>query len=221
MKLPGSLIFLTALTVSLPTWATTDVPTTIRQVEGQTLISPELPAARLTFTPGFRYVGGQRFPLYGVADAEQHFFVDADRDGQIRRLYWLQFEHYMPDNDHRYKYPITRTTEISGLPFLYDTELYTDYAAGPMPMPNSDGDKARALLAAKGFKLPHTAIRARMFHSPGNDNRSELMIIYMESLQSGKMPKDAVDQMAMDDKFPDLAETVVRDARTSLRIQPN
>jgi len=48
-----------------------------RVVTGQVIHSRSLPAADLNFDSHFKYAGGQRFELYGVADAEQHFFVDA------------------------------------------------------------------------------------------------------------------------------------------------
>ncbi|HET7613749.1 MAG TPA: hypothetical protein VFK26_07460, partial [Gemmatimonadaceae bacterium] len=66
-----------------------------RQVRGQTIISDSLPAADLTFANDFHYVGSQVVNLYGVADAEQHVFV-AGPPGKVERMYWIQFEHYLP-----------------------------------------------------------------------------------------------------------------------------
>ena len=103
--------------------------------------------------------------------------------------------------------------------FLYDTKIYTDYA-GLKPAPGSDVEKARALLAAHGLHLPKTAIRARMFHLPGTDKRSELMIIYLEAMPADKMPKDAVNEMPADDKYPELAQALLRHAQQSLKILP-
>src|ERR1041385_2100696 len=80
-----------------------DVPLT-RHVHGQVLVSGSGPAIQITFGPRFKYVGAQRFTLYGVAEAEQHFFVQAGADGRIERFFWLQFEHYLPGNNHHYDY---------------------------------------------------------------------------------------------------------------------
>jgi hypothetical protein len=218
MKLAARLIFLMTLVMSFPACLAAQLPWTVeRQVRGQTIFSPSLPAVQLTFADSFRYAGGQRFPLYEIADAEQHFFVDADRHGQVRHLYWIQFEHYLPDNDHRYNYTASHTIEIGGLSFISDTKIYTDYA-GLKPQPESDVDKARSLLAGRGFRLPRTAIRARLIHLPGNDNRSELMIIYLEALSPDKLPKDAGNEMVADDRFPQLSEVVIQHAKASLSI---
>src|SRR5262245_43386148 len=67
----------------------------LRSVQGQVLTSPELPAVKLSFDKAFQYVGGHTFVLYDVARAEQHFFADADDQGRIKRLYWVQFEGYL------------------------------------------------------------------------------------------------------------------------------
>ena len=54
-------------------------PVVQRQVQGQTLISRELPAAQFTFSIDYRYMGGQVIALYGNAEAEQHLFVRGAR----------------------------------------------------------------------------------------------------------------------------------------------
>jgi hypothetical protein len=75
-----------------------------RKVQGLTLTSDEAPRVRIEFDRGFKYAGGQSFVLYDVANAEQHFFVDADAQGRVRRLYWVQFEGYLPSNTYKYDY---------------------------------------------------------------------------------------------------------------------
>src|SRR5437764_14069327 len=61
-----------------------------RTVKGRVLTSTAMPALRLEFDKEFKYIGNQDFILYDVARAEQHFFVDADKQGRIKRLYWVQ-----------------------------------------------------------------------------------------------------------------------------------
>ena len=71
---------------------------------------PSAPAARVAGTAidhrhsgvtvrvpaGAKYLGGERFNLYGVADAEVHLFAETDSQGGLARLYWIQFESYLP-----------------------------------------------------------------------------------------------------------------------------
>jgi hypothetical protein len=98
-----------------PTMAT---PPVQRNVHGQTIVSEELPAAELTFSNDFRYIGGQSVNLYGNAEAEQHLFVAAGRGDAVQRFYWLPFEHFLPSNNRTYDYEPTRTTDIGGLTFI-------------------------------------------------------------------------------------------------------
>src|SRR5438128_2631003 len=89
-------------------------PPITRTVSGQVLKSKDTPAMRLEFDKAFKYVGAQSFVLYDVANAEQHFFVDADKDGRIKRFYWIQFEGYLPANTHTYNYKSTKTVNLGG-----------------------------------------------------------------------------------------------------------
>ena len=91
-----------------------------RRVEGQRLISPTMPAIQLEFARSFKYVGSQSFILYDVARAEQHFFVDSDKQGRIKRLYWIQFEGYLPNNTHTYDYKASKQVTIGGFDFIAD-----------------------------------------------------------------------------------------------------
>jgi len=159
-----------------------------RKVKGQTLTSPEAPRVRIKFDKAFKYAGGQSFILYDVANAEQHFFVDADARGRVKRLYWVQFEGYLPSNTHTYKYTPTNVVRIGGLDFIADA------AARRIPAPDaslstrpankiSDGDHARSFLASKGFTLASEQVLwQRLVHLVDASKRSELMIIYLEDL---------------------------------------
>jgi hypothetical protein len=179
-------------------------------VKGQTLASPELPGVSLDFAKSLAYAGGQRFNLYGVAIAEQHFFVETGSEGAIRRFYWVQFEHYLATNDHRYKYKAERVAKIGDLDFITDTRLFAHYQ-GNITNPASDSAKAKAFFTAKGFRMPDAMVRARCFYLPDNTNRSELMIIYGEALTQADLNGEAVPaEESADVKYPHLAARVIQ-----------
>lgn len=160
-----------------------------RKVRGLTLTSAAAPRVRITFDKGFRYAGGQSFVLYDVANAEQHFFVDADARGRIRRLYWVQFEGYLPSNAHKYDYKSPNVVRVGGLDFFADSQARQIPAPDPgrasQPANKiSDGEHARSYLASKGFALASSeALWQRLVHMTDASNRSELMIIYLEDLE--------------------------------------
>jgi hypothetical protein len=188
-----------------------------RQVQGQTLTSERDPAVLITFASPFKYAGGQRFLLYGVAEAEQHFFAQANASGQIERFYWVQFEHYLPDNHHTYDYQPKRTVNIGSLTFIYDTAVFSDYS-GMSTNPDSDGGKARALLKKAGLTLPASMARTRMFHLPDSSRRSELMIIYGEAIEPAAA-RESSQGLAADDQFPELATRVRQHAVEGIKVE--
>jgi hypothetical protein len=142
-----------------------------------------MPAVRLKFDKGFKYVGGQTFILYDVANAEQHFFVDADDQGRIKRFYWVQFEGYLPSNTHAYDYKVNKAVNISGLEFIADA--YARNLKAGMGRPDSDGSRARAFLESKGYKMASDDVLSqRLVYLVDKAKRNELMIIYTEDLGS-------------------------------------
>jgi hypothetical protein len=155
----------------------------LRSVKGRVLTSTELPAVTLRFDKDFKYAGGHEFILYDVARAEQHFFVDADREGRVRRLYWVQFEGYLPSNTHTYDYKVNKTARIGGLDFIADA--YARNIKANPGRPDSDGSRARAFLESKGYRLASDeVISQRLVYLTDETKRNELMIIYLEDLTS-------------------------------------
>ena len=152
-----------------------------RKVEGRVLRSPDMPALTLAFGQPYAYVGGQRFVLHGVAQVEQHFFVDADASGCIRRLYWVQFEGFLSDNTNSYRYKVNQTARIGGLEFVADATARS-IAIG-QGRADSDAGRAQAFLASKRHRMANSEIlMQRLVHLVDDAKRNELMIIYMEDL---------------------------------------
>ena len=163
-----------------------DDPSPTRTVKGQVLTSMELPAVNLKFDKEFKHVGGQAFILYGIARAEQHFFVDADEKGRIRRMYWIQFEGYLPSNTNTYRYKATKTVKIGGLEFIADARA-RNIKDNP-GRPDSDGSRALAFLEKKGHRLvSDEVVSQRLVHLVDEQKRNELMVIYLEDLSARKL----------------------------------
>ncbi len=131
------------------------------------------------------YVGAERFALYGVADAEIHVFVEADARRRASKLYWIQFESYLPANDHRYNY-----AEGNRRATLWGTTTWV--GGGPRrtvspSRPASDRESVMRILARGGYTLPAETIAARLVQilddpTGTGRGRRELMLIYSEDL---------------------------------------
>lgn len=149
-------------------------------VAGQTLVARD-PALSLTAAEGFRYAGGQRFILLGVADAEQHLFVDADSTRAVRRMVWVQLESFLPGEKGTYDY------SGDSLALLGDVEVRVNVARWTGgPRAGSDRERLLALLTAKGYRVPEGMTRVRMVRVLDPEARSEVMVIYAETPAPGK-----------------------------------
>jgi hypothetical protein len=151
-----------------------------RMVRGNVITSPTGPVVKIELPRSAKYVGAERWLLYGVADCELHVFVDSDARKIVQRLYWVQFEQFLPSRPNsRYNYPFTRTLKLGGLEF----DVRARFGPRDEPTkPGSDLEHVRALIQAKGYQLPPELMNVRLVHLPDENKRRELMIIYAEDL---------------------------------------
>ncbi len=152
-----------------------------RTVAGNDIVSDSDPAAIVRFDPAFRYVGGQKFILYGVADTEQYFFVETDADNVLVSLYWVQFEAYLPDNSYSYNYESSPgRLQLGEFDFYVDTAIIESDPTARRR--GTDGGLTRQFLASKGYSFPKDFAYARLVHLTDETRRKELMIIFIEDL---------------------------------------
>ena len=193
--------------------------TNLRTAKGDTLSSLPLPKIKLKFDKAFKYVGGHTFILYDVARAEQHFFVDADKNKNVSRMYWIQFEGYLPSNTHAYDYQSPKAVNIGGLNFFADA-----YARKVVPgqgRPDSDSNKAREFLESKGYKIASEEVMMqRLVNMVTPDNRTELMIIYLEVLTpTGYKAEDLNDGGKAAGKWAEISAGLLERAQKGMKIQ--
>ncbi|MBX9601001.1 MAG: hypothetical protein K2X35_08355 [Bryobacteraceae bacterium] len=195
-----------------------EMPPPERKVEGQVVTSARNPEIRIEIGKEFRYLGGQRFNLYGVADAEQHFFAEASPAGVVKRLIWLQFEGYLPANNNTYNYSASGRATVSGVEFYADTRVSTAESAARQRA-GSDGEWMRKLVAAKGLKLPTEAVFQRLVHLD-ESKRNELMIIYLEDLAPhGVAAADLIQEGAQGARLVELRKGLLERAGAAMKLK--
>jgi hypothetical protein len=131
------------------------------------------------------YVGSDRFDLEGIADAEMHVFVEADASKRVKKLYWIQFEHYWPSKpDLAHDYTGDRRERH------WEATTWVRSEPGSTtntPRPGSDTEHVRALLKRAGYTQPAEIMDVRMVQllddpKGTGHGRDELMFIYAEDL---------------------------------------
>lgn len=153
-----------------------------RSVSGNDLISKADPAVVLRFAPSFKYLGGHKFILYGVAATEQHFFVETTEGNRLKSVYWIQYEAYLPGKPYTYDYEDSPLRlKLGDYEFFADAEAF-QFDPDKKRRRGTDGAMARQFLASKGYFYPQEVMYARLVYLTDEKRDKELMIIFMDDL---------------------------------------
>ena len=189
-----------------------------RTVVGNVITSERDPKVRVQLPKSARYVGADRWVLYGIADCELHAFVDADEQKNVQRLYWIQFEGYVPTKPElKHTYDSPRHTNISGMDFYVDTWIRT---SDEEMQPASDREHIETLIRAKGHTMPAAMMYVRLVHLLDEQKRRELMIIYGEDLApTGFAAGDLRESGKAHDRWPAIEKGLLQRAEEKIAIK--
>jgi len=170
------------------------------------------------------YFGSERFTLYDVADAEVHVFAEVDARKRMRRLYWVQFESYLPSRpDARYDYGESdRRMNLNGVTtWVRSNPVPT---AGPM-RPGSDREHVMAILNRAGVAIPPEVMNVRMVQLLDDPKgtgygRKELMVIYSEDLAlSGKNLAELRTDGKLNASWAPIEEALIARAMKAVQVK--
>src|SRR6266571_6691515 len=159
--------------------------TQTRRVKRQVLTSTSLPPIRIKFDKAFKYVGSQSFILYDRAQVEQHFFVYADKQQRIKRMYMMQFEGYLPKIKATYDYPVTKTVNLGGQTYIVNAESIPNVPAALKQNPQSDVARAASFLESKGYRISESIMFQRFVRLVDDAKRDEFILLYVEDPGTG------------------------------------
>jgi hypothetical protein len=206
--------------VCFATFLASQTPAPERQVERNAIVSEHDPDVRVQFPDSVQYVGADRWNLYDLADCELHAFVDADANKNVQRLYWVQFEGYLPSKpDLAHQYDSPRHTTIGGLDFYVDTWVRAKDAETQR---GSDRQHIEELIRSKGFHMPSGMMYVRLVHLLDERKRKELMIVYGEDLAPTGFSVAELSQGGKAfDRWPAIEKDLRERARKKISIQQN
>jgi hypothetical protein len=189
-----------------------------RIVAGKTITSAHDPAVQISLPEDVKYAGVDRWDLYGVADCELHAFVETDSSKNVKALYWVQFEGYLPSRpDATYGYDSPRHASIGGHDYFVDTWVRANDAK---ITPGSDREHIEGLIRAKGYKMPAGMMYVRLVHLPDQSKRRELMIIYAEDLASTKRSAKDLDEAGKaHDQWASIEHGLISRAEKKIQIK--
>jgi len=189
-----------------------------RKVEGNVITSGRDPRVRIELPKSVQYVGADRWVLYDMADCELHAFVEADTQKNVQRLYWVQFEAYIPSRPElHHTYDSPRNTTIGGMDFYVDTWVRP---RGAPKESGSDREHIEALIRAKGYKMPAGMMYLRLVHLLDQAKRKELMIIYGEDLvPTGITATDLQERGKAHDRWSAIEQGLIERAQQRIAVE--
>jgi hypothetical protein len=190
-----------------------------RKMVGNVVTSERDPALRIELPKAAQYVGADRWVLYGFADCELHAFIEADAQKNVQRLYWVQFEGYLPSRpDLHHTYDSPKHAAIGGMDFYVDTWVRTKEATIES---GSDREHIEALMRAKGYRMPEAMMYVRLVHLLDQQKRKELMIIYGEVLApTGFTAAELSEGGKAHDRWSGIADALLEGAERRITIEP-
>jgi len=190
-----------------------------RTVEGSAITSQRDPAVRIVLPATARYAGADRFVLFGMADCELHALVEADSQKNVQKLYWVQFEGYLPTRPElHHTYDSPRHADIGGWDFYVDTWVRSK---GEATEAGSDLEHIVTLIEAKGYHLPQAMMYVRLVHLLDEQMRKELMIIYAEDLRpTGLTAAELKKDGSAYTRWPRIDEGLIKQAEKRLQVEP-
>ena len=190
-------------------------PTPERHVNRNVLSSDRDPKLTITLPSNVEYAGADRFVLYNVADCEIHAFVQPDAHQNTQRLYWIQFEGYLPSlPDAHYTYDSLHQISLGRLDFYADVWV-ADMAK---TRSGSDLEHIESLVRGKGYNLPSQMIFVRLVHLLDQSKRRELMLIYAENAAS--LSKAELQRDKGQETWAAWKDEVIKRATNSVHIAP-
>ncbi|UOY05115.1 hypothetical protein L0P88_14305 [Muricauda sp. SCSIO 64092] len=165
-----------------------------RLVEANVLTSNELPKIEIKVENEFRFMGQFDFEILAssdeypedmqgkaVAAGERYIFAQVNENRSVDKLFIVQFEGFLPENDFIYNYNFSTADSIGGNRYRHNTWFY-DSKKLAQENPNEEGAKTRAFLEGKGYVLEDEFMMSRFVGLASEDRKNEIIIFYLEML---------------------------------------
>lgn len=195
-------------------------------IDGHSLHSKEFPKGTISFDQGIEYIGGETFILYEVARCEIHLFGELTGDGAYKRLYWIQYEGYLPKkllpfplslkpSPLRYDYSEDPyRLDIAGRTFYTGNSYHLinrseEYLNAENGLKDSDFAHVACLLKRNGVNINAEVLGVRMVYLDPS-RQKELMVIYYEVIENDQL---SIEKLEGEGENSSLWTEVSRDLR--------
>ncbi len=153
-----------------------------RGVRDNIVYSSDMPRMWIQVSDDFQYVGNLKFTLMNAARVDIYYFAEAD-GANLKRTFHVQFEGYLPDNNHSYHYPSEERVQLNEHEYIFDAAFWNplEYI---QQRPDTDVAHGQRLLQEKGYDADgmKDIMRERYVRLLDDAKRTEILLIYAENL---------------------------------------
>ena len=167
-----------------------------RYVNDNTIVSKKIPDIEIKVDDEFSYIGTFDFEIIAnsdeypeemqgkpVAAGDRFVFASADANQKVNKLFIVQFEGFLTENDFTYNYNFDSADFIGKNKYRHNTWFY-DSKKLAEENPNNEGAKTRTFLKEKGFLLEDQFMMSRFVGLASEDRKNEIIIYYLEMLKN-------------------------------------
>lgn len=153
-----------------------------RTVENNVLHSNSLPEMTLYVSRDFGYYGSLVFDLKEIARVERHVFVEAE-SGTARRMFIVQFENFLLDNDYTYNWQIRTPMTLCGVDWQQNPYFFNN-AENIRADPGAESDHTTRFLNANGLTVEDELMMSRFARIVDKEKRHEIILFYIENVSA-------------------------------------
>jgi len=154
----------------------------VRSVHKNVLSSDKAPQIKIKVDDRFHYLGSFHFNIRDVAEGDRFVWVDAGRDKRVRRLVIVQLEGFL-EGKGKYNYKPHNLTHLGENDYNSNGFFYDD-TAYEKENPGNEATKTRKFLEERGYKFNAEQGLYRFYRSLPDDFRNEILIFYIEDMQT-------------------------------------
>lgn len=202
-----------------------------RSVATNVLISKDLPKIEITVDNEFRFMGQFDFEILAssdeypedvqgktVATGERYIFASMDENRSVSKLFIVQFEGFLPENDFIYNYNFSNAESIGENRYRHNTWFY-DSKKLAQENPDGEGAKTRAFLEGKGYVLEDEFMMSRFVGLASEDRKNEIIIFYLEMLnKTTGISLEEYENSISDEKAKSIRDSFIERSRKSFDI---
>lgn len=151
----------------------------IREMKGDTILSPSMPRLGIQISPDFIYLGDLQYIARGTHHAEAFIFISPNGVGHVTRILLVHFEGFLENQQGEYRLAPQDTLQMDHSTYAVETSVIDlqEYIA---QQPRSDLAHAADYIRQRGYTLTGDMRYLRFSRLVSDDQRNLFVIACLD-----------------------------------------